>query len=93
MFLKLVTIAFALLGSGVSALPRHRETLEEAGKFALAGLYLERKGSDLIAVNVKKLVHSVSAGTMASVFPDDGLNAGTSYNLSLKPLEDFCTDI
>lgn len=29
-----------------------------------------------VAVNAKKLVHSVSTGTMASVFPDDGQNAG-----------------
>lgn len=75
MFIGLTTIVLSLLGTGVSAIPRHRETLEEAGEYT--AMQLHDFIVDNSAVNVKKLVHSVSTGTMASVFPDDGQNAGT----------------
>jgi len=44
-----------------------------------AGPYIDCSNDLHPAYNAKKLVHDVSIGTMASVFPDDSDNAGHPF--------------
>jgi hypothetical protein len=37
-----------------------------------------------LAAHIKRLVHKVNTGTMASVFPEDSENAGERTNLNLR---------
>lgn len=83
--MKWSILTSVLIATGALARPSrleapHRETLEEAGGSRYKHLYRSIKTLTPLppAVNVKKLVHNVVTGTMASVFPKDSPDAGTS---------------